>query len=100
SLTRGDSQPHGFSPDPRAVAPAALSARVGRVLLAVAALLSMALPVFSEPVREASNRVPVAAQGVISGSLGRNDASYHASPTPLGLLAENQRHGFSIGFSH
>src|SRR5262245_51456434 len=69
------------------------------LLMAVAALLVIAAAALSKPSSDSWSRVPAGAQGAISGSLGRNDVSYHASATPLGLLANNYRHGLSIGFT-
>ena len=46
-----------------------------------------------------SGRLPVAAQGLVSGVLGRDDPAYRVSVTPTGLALVNSRHGLAARFS-
>jgi hypothetical protein len=46
----------------------------------------------------ATDGLPIAAQGRISGVLGRGDASYHARVAGSGLALENLRHDFEATF--
>jgi hypothetical protein len=43
--------------------------------------------------------LPLAAQAAISTTLGRDNCSYHALPSPAGFQAQNRPHGLEVAFT-
>ena len=76
---------------------AALAVALGLALVGLPGTFERMSPPLAEQTAE-SGSVPLAAQGAISGVLGRDDRSYHARSTASGFVAQNRRQSFEARF--
>ena len=67
-------------------------------LFLASTLLAAASPDTVKAEQESLSRLPIGAQAVISGTLGRGDRIFHASRVPGGFRASSENNGFRMDF--